>query len=157
QADANLTMLAIIYLALTFWLGDVICRRFYRFTSAPHRLAGAFLIGLLASTWFTYLSARIFAATMRPLMWGNLLFLIAVISIFAWTRRKQNSPAASAQELALASANGPFSATADTPVASVAELEAPSVVADDGEPVAEMEKTESGRVRDEYPLRPPGS
>jgi DNA-binding beta-propeller fold protein YncE len=82
-------MLAIIYVALAVWLGDVICRRFYRFISIPHRFAGAFLIGLLASSWVSYLAARVFAATSRPLMWGNLVFFGLAILLFALTRRKE--------------------------------------------------------------------
>ncbi|HET6893509.1 MAG TPA: hypothetical protein VFH31_20590 [Pyrinomonadaceae bacterium] len=80
-------MLGIIYLVLMFWIGDFIGRRFVRFVSVPHRLVAAFLVGLLTSSWFTYLGARMFASSMRPLMWGDLLFLVTVIGTFAWTRR----------------------------------------------------------------------
>ena len=48
-------MLALIYLALAICLGDFLCRRFYRFVSVPHRCATAVLVGLLVSSWFTYL------------------------------------------------------------------------------------------------------
>src|SRR5262245_46331243 len=81
-------MLGILYFALMLWTGDFLCRRFVRFVSLPHRLAAAFLVGLLASSWFTYLTARIFASTIRPLMWGNFLFIIVAGGAFAWTRRK---------------------------------------------------------------------
>lgn len=84
-------MLALIYLALMFWIGDFICRRFQRSFSAPQRLASAFLVGLLASGWFTYLGARAFASSTRPLLWGNLLFFGVVIATFVWTRKKEAS------------------------------------------------------------------
>src|SRR5215510_10449806 len=116
-------MLAIIYLALTFWIGDLICRLFCRFTSAPHRAAGAFLVGLLTSTWFTYLSARIFAATTLPLIWGNLLFLLAAILIIGWTRRKRINPSPPIEELAVASRNGPIPDPFDASGTSLAESE----------------------------------
>jgi DNA-binding beta-propeller fold protein YncE len=72
-----------------FWIGDLLCRRFHRFISVPHRLAGAFLVGMLVSSWLTYLTALMFASTMRPLLWGNLLFFVLVIATFAWTSRKK--------------------------------------------------------------------
>ena len=39
-------MLALIYLGLAIYLGDLLCRRFYRFVSRPHRWAAAVLVGL---------------------------------------------------------------------------------------------------------------
>src|SRR5882724_5037542 len=83
-------MLAIIYLALMLWVGDALCRRFYRFVSVPHRLAAAFLVGLLACSWFTYLGSLVFAGASRPLLWGNLLFFVAAIAMLTWARWKQN-------------------------------------------------------------------
>jgi DNA-binding beta-propeller fold protein YncE len=84
-------MLAIIYLALMFWVGDAICRRFYRFVSLPHRLAAAFLVGMLASSWFTYLTARIFASTSKPLLWGDVFFFAATVGAFYWATRTENT------------------------------------------------------------------
>src|SRR5262245_39521010 len=81
-------MLGILYLALMFWTGDFICRRFVRFVSLPHRLAAAFLVGLLGSSWFTYLAARLFASSTRPLMWGNFFFIVVAGGAFVWARRK---------------------------------------------------------------------
>lgn len=57
-------------------LGDAICRRFFAFVSTPHRLAAAFLSGLLISSWWTYLAALAFSAASRPMLWGNLVFFI---------------------------------------------------------------------------------
>src|SRR6266550_2525935 len=68
-------MLALIYLALAVYLGDLLCRRFYRFVSLPHRLAAAILVGLLLSSWFTYLAALAFAHTSTPLLWADLTFI----------------------------------------------------------------------------------
>jgi DNA-binding beta-propeller fold protein YncE len=84
-------MLALIYLVLMFWIGDLICRRFHSFFSGPHRLACAFLLGLFASGWFVYLTARVFAGSTQPLLWGNLFFFVVVIATFAWTKRKATS------------------------------------------------------------------
>src|SRR5262249_49241284 len=81
-------MLGILYIALMIWTGDFLCRRFIRYVSLPHRLATAFLVGLLASSWFTYLVARVFASSMRPLMWGNFFFIIVAGGALAWSRRK---------------------------------------------------------------------
>ena len=81
-------MLAIIYLILMVALGDVICSRFYRFLSLPHRLAAAFLGGLIISSWFTYLASLAFAGTASPLLWGNLLFFAAAAAVIYWFRRR---------------------------------------------------------------------
>ena len=81
-------MLALIYLALAVYLGDLLCRRFYRFVSVAHRLAAAVLVGLLASSWFTYLPALAFAHTAKPLLWADLSFFAAGVSvIFLLIRR----------------------------------------------------------------------
>ncbi len=84
-------MLAIVYLVFMFWVGDAICRRIFRFVSVPHRLAAAFLVGALISSWFTYLAARIFASTTRPLLWGDLIFFAATIGAFVWVRRRERT------------------------------------------------------------------
>jgi DNA-binding beta-propeller fold protein YncE len=75
------SMLALIYVALALYLGDLLCRRFYRFVSVPHRCAAAVLVGLLVSTWFTYLAALAFARTAKPLLWANLTFFAAAVSV----------------------------------------------------------------------------
>jgi sugar lactone lactonase YvrE len=83
-------MLAVIYLALAICLGDFLCRRFYRFVSTPHRWAAAVLVGLLLSTWVTYLAALAFARTADPLLWANLTFFAAATSvIFLLVRRSR--------------------------------------------------------------------
>src|SRR4029077_16871914 len=74
-------MLALIYLALAICVGDFFCRRFYRFVSVAHRCAAALLVGLLISTWFTYLAGLAFAWTAKPLLWANLLFFLAAIAL----------------------------------------------------------------------------
>ncbi|MBA4184385.1 MAG: hypothetical protein H0X49_10280, partial [Acidobacteria bacterium] len=86
-------MLALIYLIVMVMLGDLICRRFYSFVSLPHRIAAAFLSGLLISTWFTYLAAMLFARASKPLLWGNLLFFAAAFGFILWsTQRAQKKP-----------------------------------------------------------------
>ena len=82
-------MLALIYLGLAICLGDFLCRRFYRFVSVPHRCATAVLVGLLVSSWFTYLSGLAFARFWRPLLWGDALFFLAAIGVLSWPRWKR--------------------------------------------------------------------
>src|SRR6266511_4730412 len=81
-------MLALIYLALAIALGDLICRRFYRFVSVPHRWAAAVLVGILVSTWFTYLAGLAFAHTAEPLLCADLMFLVVVPGAIFWLFRK---------------------------------------------------------------------
>ena len=81
-------MLALIYFWLAVSVGDFFCQRCYRFVSIAHRCAAALLVGLLMSTWFTYLAGLAFAWTARPLLWANLLFGIVAITVLSWSRWK---------------------------------------------------------------------
>ncbi len=81
-------MLGLIYLALAITLGDHLCRRFYSFVSSYHRWATATLVGLLLSTWLTYLLGLLLAATDKPLIWANLLFLLISIGAIIFLRRR---------------------------------------------------------------------
>jgi DNA-binding beta-propeller fold protein YncE len=76
-------MLALIYFALAACVGDFLCRRFYQFESVAHRCAAAILVGLLASSWFTYLAGLAFFWTSRPLLWANLLFFVASVALLS--------------------------------------------------------------------------
>ncbi len=87
-------MLALICLALAIYLGDFLCRRFYRFVSVPHRWAAAVITGLLISSWFTYLAGLLFARAKQPLLWGNALFFLAataVLCLSVWKSRIRKS------------------------------------------------------------------
>ena len=81
-------MLALIYFALAACVGDFVCRRFYQFESVAHRCAAAILVGLLASSWFTYLAGLAFFWTSRPLLWANLLFFVAAVALLSWPKWK---------------------------------------------------------------------
>src|SRR5215470_5461031 len=81
-------MLAVIYFALAACVGDFLCRRFYQFESVAHRCAAAVLVGLLVSSWFTYLAGLAFFWTSRPLVWANLLFFGAAIAALSWPKWK---------------------------------------------------------------------
>src|SRR6476660_7931904 len=81
-------MLALIYLALAIAVGDLICRRFYRFVSPSHRWAAAVLVGMLFSTWFTYLAGLGSAYTAEPLLSADLLFFVAAPGAIFWLSRK---------------------------------------------------------------------
>ena len=82
-------MLALIYLPLTIYLGDLLCRRFYRFVSVPHQWAAAVITGLLISSWFTYLAGLLFTRATQPLLWGNALFFVAATTVLCWSVWKQ--------------------------------------------------------------------
>jgi DNA-binding beta-propeller fold protein YncE len=79
-------MIALLYLLVAVCLGDAICRRFFAYASTPHRLATAFLSGILISTWWTYLAALVFAQASSPMLWGNLVFFVTAIgtTIVLW-------------------------------------------------------------------------
>jgi DNA-binding beta-propeller fold protein YncE len=81
-------MLALIYFALATFVGDFVCRRFYQFESAAHRCAAAILVGLLVSSWFTYLAGLAFFWTPQPLVWANLLFFAGAVALLSWPKWK---------------------------------------------------------------------
>ncbi len=81
-------MLALIYLAVAICVGDLLCRRFYRFVSSAHRLAAAVLVGLLLSSWSTYLLALVFAQTAKPLLWADLCFFGAAMTVIFLSIRR---------------------------------------------------------------------
>src|SRR5215831_15168769 len=81
-------MLALIYFVLSTCVGDFFCRRFYHFQSFTHRCAAAILVGLLFSSWFTYLAGLAFFWASRPLLWGNLLFFVTAIAVLSWPKWK---------------------------------------------------------------------
>ena len=81
-------MLALIYLALAACVGDFVCRRFYQFESVAHRCAAAILVGLLGSSWFTYLVGLGFFWTSQPLLWANLIFFAAAVALLSWPKWK---------------------------------------------------------------------
>src|SRR5436190_7072383 len=81
-------MLALIYFGVAACVGDFLCRRFYQFASVANRCAAAILVGLLVSSWFTYLAGLAFFWTSRPLLWANLLFSVAAIALLSWPKWK---------------------------------------------------------------------
>jgi hypothetical protein len=81
-------MLALLYLVTILILGACVCRRFYCFNSWLHYLAASFLVGLVLSTWATYLFALAFAWSSKPLVGANLLFF-AVASLVIYKLRPQ--------------------------------------------------------------------
>src|ERR1044071_3189415 len=81
-------MVALIYFALAACVGDFLCRRFYQFQSVAHRCAAAILVGVMISSWFTYLAGLAFFWTSQPLVWANLLFCLAAIAVLSWPKWK---------------------------------------------------------------------
>jgi hypothetical protein len=80
-------MLAILYLAAATYFGDCICRRLFRFISLQHRIATSFLVGVLLSTWITFLAAIAFHRISQPLIAANLAFLLLFVAVVLITRR----------------------------------------------------------------------
>lgn len=81
-------MLALIYLGLAIALGDLLCRRFYRFISIPHRWAAAVIVGVVLSTWFNYLAVLAFSHLAEPLLSADLLFFIVAAGAIFWLSKK---------------------------------------------------------------------
>jgi len=81
-------MLALIYFVVAALVGDSLCRRFYQFESFAHRCAAAILVGVLVSSWFTYLVGLAFFWTRQPLLWANLVFFVAAIALLSWPKWK---------------------------------------------------------------------
>src|SRR5260370_14280402 len=81
-------MLALIYFALVACVGDFLCRCFFQFESVAHRCAAAILVGVLVSSWFTYLAGLAFFWTSQPLLWANLLFFVAAVALLSWPKWK---------------------------------------------------------------------
>lgn len=69
-------MLAIIYLVLATFLGDLLARRVYPCVSLPHRFSVAFLVGQVFSAWITFLGSLAFAGSATPMAYGNAVFLM---------------------------------------------------------------------------------
>src|SRR5947208_12335441 len=91
-------MIALVYLLTVLALGVSVCRRFYSFQSWLHYLAASFLVGLVLSTWLTYIFALVFAWANQPLLGANIVFfLVAAILIYelrlwrAWLPRLAHS------------------------------------------------------------------
>jgi len=89
----HIYMLALLYLLTTLTLGASVCRRFYSFQSWLHYLAASFVVGLMLSTWLTYIFALFFASANQPLLWANILFfLVAAIVIYELGLRRALLP-----------------------------------------------------------------
>src|SRR5205809_1262982 len=81
-------MLAVLYLVLAIYLGDQACRRAFRFVSVAQRCASAVLVGLLLSTWFTYIASTLFGRTRTPLLWGDFCFFAVALGTIWFLRRR---------------------------------------------------------------------
>ena len=98
-------MLALIYFALAACVGDFLCRRFYQFESVAHRCAAAILVGLMVSSWFTYMAGLAFFWTSRPLLWANLLFFVAAVALLSWPKWKGRILKSAPEEACLTRSN----------------------------------------------------
>ena len=82
-------VIALAYLAIAVFLGDALASRWFRPVTWFHRLAAAFLVGLLIATWVTYLMSLLFdGRTEDALLVGNLAsgwaMALAAIAIYRW-------------------------------------------------------------------------
>ena len=82
-------VIALVYLAVAVFLGDALASRWFRPVTWFHRLAAAFLVGLLIATWVTYLMSLLFdGRTEDALLVGNLAsgwaMALAAIAIHRW-------------------------------------------------------------------------
>jgi sugar lactone lactonase YvrE len=98
-------MLALTYFVLAAGVGDFICRQFYQFQSVAHRWATAILVGLLVSSWFTYLVGLAFFWTPQPLFWANLFFFAASVALLSWPKWKGSIFKGSSKEPRLTNSN----------------------------------------------------
>ncbi|PYL67587.1 MAG: hypothetical protein DMF20_03025 [Verrucomicrobia bacterium] len=86
-------MLALLYLATILMQGACVCRRLYGFNSVYHYIAASFLVGLVLSTWATYLFALAFAWSNTPLLGANILFFaLAGLVIYKLRPRSAFNP-----------------------------------------------------------------
>src|SRR5690242_8525097 len=79
-------MIALLYLVTMLTLGGCVSGRIYSFQSRLHYFAVSFLVGLVLSTWVTYLFALLFARSAEPLLVANLLFF-AVAGVLIYKLR----------------------------------------------------------------------
>jgi hypothetical protein len=86
-------MVALFYLLTMLTLGASVCRHFYSFQSWLHYLAASFVVGLMLSTWLTYIFGIFFASANQPLLWADtLFFLVAAILIYELGLRRALLP-----------------------------------------------------------------
>lgn len=90
-------MIALVYLGVVVWFGDAVARRWFDFVSWPHRLATAFLVGLLLGTWTSYLAALIASGTGDPMAVGAMASSWGMVITALWLRRRPASPAIAAR------------------------------------------------------------
>lgn len=80
-------MIALAYIAIVWFFGDALARRWFRFVSLPHRIATGFLVGLLTGTWISYLTALVASGTSDPMAIGGLTSSIGIIVAGIWLWR----------------------------------------------------------------------
>ena len=86
-------MIAFVYLAVMIWFGDSVARRSFEFVSWPHRLATAFLVGLLLATWLSYLFGLMASGTGDPMAVSAMASLWVMGLGAIWLRRRPPSKA----------------------------------------------------------------
>lgn len=92
-------MIALLFLGVMVWFGDAVARRWFEFTSWPHRLASAFLVGLLLSTWLSYLIGLLAAGTSDPMAISAMSSVWLMILATIWLRRRAPSAAIASRGL----------------------------------------------------------
>ena len=76
-------MSALLYLLAALLIGDTLARPILNLPDARRRLATAFVVGLLSTSWLTYLSAYLLRETAVPLEGGNLVTAAVALVVLA--------------------------------------------------------------------------
>ena len=93
-------MIALLYLGVLVFFGDALASRWFTFVSFPHRLATAFLVGLLSGTWISYLAALLAGGTTDPMAIGATASALGMLLGAFWLRRNRSSvPGGTARRL----------------------------------------------------------
>ena len=87
-------MIALGFLGVMVFFGDTLASRWFSFVSLPHRLATAFLVGLLTGTWISYLAALLASGASDPMAVGGLASGLGMLLAGIWLRRNPSSVAA---------------------------------------------------------------
>jgi len=86
-------MIALGFLGVMVFFGDALASRWFSFVSLPHRLATAFLVGLLTGTWISYLAALLASGASDPMAVGGLASALGMLLAGIWLRRRPSSVA----------------------------------------------------------------
>lgn len=81
-------MIAVAYLAVVVFFGDALAHRWFRAVTWPHRLATAFLVGLVVATWLSYLAGLALDGRGNGMVLGTIVagWAMGLVGIWLWRR-----------------------------------------------------------------------